>query len=315
MHYPVKTRYSAAFVLALTMALLAAPRAQQPPPAGATQPPQPPKPAAPTPAPGAPAPAAPAAPAPKVLVPVATNTVTANPDAFYGQAVTLTASVEQIHSKSAFSVDQRRVGGATLKGGPTDILVLVPTIQSPVDLKSYVTVMGEVVKFDPAEIAKKAKDYKIDLPPDAIAKYTGRPAVIATSVINEKFLDVAKRLPPPMTAEEEAFSKVMKGVAPAFAALRAGIDGSNVENATKNAAVLKQAFTDTEVFFKPKKPDATSWAVDARKHVESIQAAVTAGKWDEAKATAGTLQQACGNCHGAYRERFDDGSFRYKGSR
>ena len=150
MHYPVKTRYSAAFVLALTMALLAAPRAQQPPPAGATQPPQPPKPAAPTPAPGAPAPAAPAAPAPKVLVPVATNTVTANPDAFYGQAVTLTASVEQIHSKSAFSVDQRRVGGATLKGGPTDILVLVPTIQSPVDLKSYVTVMGEVVKFDPA---------------------------------------------------------------------------------------------------------------------------------------------------------------------
>jgi len=301
MHDPLKTRFGAAFVLALTIASLAAPRAQQPPPPAA-----PPKPATPA------APAAPAAPAPKVLVPVATNTVTANPDAFYGQAVTMTASVEQIHSKSAFSVDQRRVGNATLKGGPTDILVLVPTIQSPVDLKSYVTVLGEVVKFDPAEIAKKAKDYKLDLPADAVARYTGRPAVIATSVINEKFIDVAKRLPPPMTAEEEAFSKVMKGVAPAFAALRAGIDASNVENATKNAAVLKQAFTDTEAFFKPKKPDATSWAADARKHVESIQAAVTAGKWDEAKATAATLQQACGNCHGTYRERFDDGSFRYK---
>jgi hypothetical protein len=249
-------------------------------------------------------------------VPVATNTVTANPDAFYGQAVTLTASVEQIHSKSAFSVDQRRVGGATLKGGPTDILVLVPTIQSPVELKTYVTVMGEVVKFDPEEVAKKAKDYKIDLPPDLVAKFTGRPAVIATSVINEKFLDVAKRLPPPMNAEEEAFSKVMKQVAPAFAALRAGVDGSNVENATKNAAVLKQAFTDTEAFFKPKKPDATAWAAEARKHVESIQASVTAGKWDEAKATVGTLQTACGRCHGQYRERFDDGSFRYKsGSR
>jgi cytochrome c556 len=117
-----------------------------------------------------------------------------------------------------------------------------------------------------------------------------------------------------MTAEEEAFSKVMKQVAPAFAALRAGIDATNVENATKNTAVLKQAFTDTEAFFKPKKPDATAWAADARKHVESIQAAVAAGKWDEAKATAGTLQQACGQCHGQYRERFDDGSFRYKGS-
>ena len=91
--------------------------------------------------------------------------------------------------------------------------------------------------------------------------------------------------------------------------------GSRGVHGTEEATVLKQAFTDTEVFFKPKKPDATSWAVDARKHVESIQSAVTAGKWDEAKATAGTLQQACGNCHGAYRERFDDGSFRYKGSR
>jgi len=320
MHHPTHTRYGAAFVFALTMAALAAPRAQQPPATPA--PPQKPAPAAPAPpppaTPPATAPAAPAAPAPapKVLVPVATNTVTANPDAFYGQAVTLTASVEQIHSKSAFSVDQRRVGGATLKGGPTDILVLVPTIQSPVELKTYVTVMGEVVKFDPEEVAKKAKDYKIDLPPDLVAKFTGRPAVIATSVINEKFLDVAKRLPPPMNAEEEAFSKVMKQVAPAFAALRAGVDGSNVENATKNAAVLKQAFTDTEAFFKPKKPDATAWAAEARKHVESIQASVTAGKWDEAKATVGTLQTACGRCHGQYRERFDDGSFRYKsGSR
>jgi hypothetical protein len=307
MHHPANTRYGAAFALALTMAALAAPRAQQPPAPPAT----PPKPAPATP----PAPAAPAAPAPKVLVPVATNTVTANPEAFYGQAVTMTASVEQIHSKSAFTVDQRRVGDATLKGGPTDVLVLVPTIQSPVDLKTYVTVMGEVVKFDPVEIAKKAKDYKIDLPPEVAAKYTGRPAVIATSVINDKFLDVAKRLPPPMNAEEEAFAKVMKQVAPAFAALRAGIDGSNAENATKNAAVLKQAFIDTETFFKPKKPDATLWAADARKHVETIQAAVTAGKWDEAKTTAGTLQQSCAQCHGQYRERFDDGSYRYKSSR
>jgi hypothetical protein len=157
MHHPQHTRYGAAFVFALTMAALAAPRAQQPPATPA--PPQKPAPAAPATTPPATppaiAPAAPAAPAPapKVLVPVATNTVTANPDAFYGQAVTLTASVEQIHSKSAFSVDQRRVGGATLKGGPTDILVLVPTIQSPVELKTYVTVMGEVVKFDPEEVA------------------------------------------------------------------------------------------------------------------------------------------------------------------
>ena len=120
------------------------------------------------------------------------------------------------------------------------MLVLVPNIQRPVDLKSYVTVMGELMKFDPAEVAKKAKDYKIDLPPEAAAKYAGRPVLIATSVINDKFDDVAKRLPPPLNAEEEAFQKVMRAVGPAAAALRPAVDSSNAEVATKNAAILQK---------------------------------------------------------------------------
>src|SRR5438132_409197 len=80
--------------------------------------------------------------------------------------------------------------------------------------------------------------------PDVIAKYTGRPAMIATSVITEKFVDLAKRLPPPMTADEEALSKVMKQLPPAVAALRTAVDGSKTEDANKNAAVLKQGFAD-----------------------------------------------------------------------
>jgi cytochrome c553 len=43
-----------------------------------------------------------------------------------------------------------------------------------------------------------------------------------------------------------------------------------------------------------------------------VQAAITAGKWEEAKTHAATVAQACGQCHGVYRERFDDGSFRIK---
>jgi len=43
--------------------------------------------------------------------------------------------------------------------------------------------MGELVRFDPAEIAKKAKDYKIDLPPECAANLYGPAALIATSVI------------------------------------------------------------------------------------------------------------------------------------
>ncbi len=286
--------------LAFSVTAFATLLAQQPPATPAAQPAQPP------------AQQPPATPPPKPLIPVATNTVNANPDAYYGQGVTITAAVEQILSKSAFAVDQHRVGNAPAPPKPTDVLVLVPTLQSPVEPKAYVTVMGELVKFDPADVAKKAKDYKIDLPPDVIAKYTGRPAMIATSVITEKFVDLAKRLPPPMTADEEALSKVMKQLPPALAALRTGIDSSNVEGATKNAAMLKQGFTDTEAFWKPKKAEPTQWAHDARVKVEGIQTSIAAGKWEEAKTAAGTLQQACGTCHNTYRERFDDGSFRIK---
>lgn len=310
-------RHGASLVaVAMLMVLFVSLRAQQPPAA----PPTPSTtPVAPTTGPGSagsPAPtvvpAPPGAPPPKPLVPVATNTIAAYPDAFYGQSVTITASIEQIFNKSSFTVDQHRFGDAPAPEKPTDLLVLVPNIQRPVDLKSYVTVMGELMKFDPAAVAEKAKDYKVDLAPEVLAKYEGRPVLIATSVINDKFDDVVLRLPPPLNADEEAFQKVMRTVGPAAAALRPAVESSNAEVATKNAAILQKGFADTETFWKRKKAEPKRWAQNARKEVEALQAAIAASKWDEAKTHAATVAQACGQCHGVYRERFGDGSFRVK---
>lgn len=275
------------------------PPAQQPAPQQGSQPAQP---AAP--------PAQPATPAPpaKALVPVAASTLASNPDAFYGENVSLAAAVEQTLSRTAFSVDQDRT-----KATGKEVLILVPTIQSPVEPNTYVTVIGEVVKFDPAALGAKLKDYKLDLPPDAIAKYTGKPVILATNVIDVAGKDVAKRLPPPMTADEEALSKLMKQVASSNGALRKAIEGSDVKLAAENTATLKKMFTEVEAFWRSKrKSDATQWAQDARKLSENIERAAAAGKWDDVKAHAGTLGKACQTCHTAYRERFDDGSFRIK---
>jgi len=298
-----------AVALIALLALIATPHAQQRPAQQPTtqQPPaqQPPaqrppaQPPAAQPAPGTP---------PKPLVPLAASTVADNPDPYYGEYVTVTAAVDQILSRTSFSVDQ----DATKSTGK-DVLVIAPTMNGKVDQNAYVTVIGELVKFDPAEIAKKAKNYTLDLPPDAAAKYQGKPTVIATAVINSAFVDVAKRLPPPLNAEEEAYQKTMKKVGPAFAALRTAVDGSNAEKTAENTAILKQAFAETEAFWKAKgRPDALKWAQDARANVETIDKAAPAAKWDDAKAAAGTLGQSCQGCHGAYRERFDDGSFRIK---
>jgi len=287
----------------ILVALLAVAGAQQPPP------PQPPS--AQTP----PAmPAQPAGPPAKAFVPLAASTLAANPDAYYGENVTVTAAVEQTLSPSAFSVDQDKT-----KSTGKEVLVLAPTMVGigKVDPNTYVTVIGEVVRFDPAEIAKKLKGYTLDLAPDVAARFTGHPVVLATSVITVAGVDVAKRPPPPMTAEELALQKIMKQVAPASAALRGAVDQMNMPLVKENTTVLKQAFTQTEAFWKAKgKTDATQWAADARKDAEAVDAAVATGNWDQAKASAGTLNQKCATCHGAYRDRLDDGTFRIKpGSR
>jgi cytochrome c556 len=282
------------------------PGPQQPAPQQPAQQPQQPQPAAP-PAAGQP-PQQPAAPPQKALVPVAASTLAARPDAYYGEPVSLAGVVEQNLSATAFSVDQDKN-----KSTGKEVLVLAPKLQKQVDVNTYVTVIGEVVKFDPAAVAEKAKEYKLDLPPDIAAKFAGRPVIIATSVIDVAGNDVAKRLPPPMTADEEAFQKLMKQVGSSNGALRKAIEGSDAKVAAEHSATLKKTFAEVEAFWRARrKGDAVDLAQNARKQAEQIERAVAANKWDDVKSHAGTLGKSCQACHEAHRERFDDGSFRIK---
>lgn len=274
----MRTVVLAAFLTLLILSLAA--RAQQPPPGTPT----------------------------KSLVPVAASTLAAHPDRYYGEYVSLTGVVDQTLSKLTFSVDQDRA-----KSADKVVLVLAPRLNEPVNLNTYVTVIGEVVRFDPAEIPNKSKNHTLDLSPDVAEKYRGQPAILATSVVNAAGVDVAMRLPPPMTAEEEAYSKLMKQIGPANAGIRKAIEGTDTNLAKEHAAVLKQVFTQTEAFWKKKgKADAIGWAQEARKAIDAIDQAAVAGKWDEVKTSATAMGQTCNRCHSVYRERFDEGSFRIK---
>lgn len=251
---------------------------------------------------------APQAPAAKPLIPLAASTFAANPDTYVGENVTVTGAVEKTLSKTAFSIDQDKT-----KSTGKDVIVIAPTLQTAVDQNSYVTVIGEVVKLDPAEISKKAKNYTVDLAADVMEKYWGKPVVLATAVVNAAAVDIAKVPPPPMTADDIALSKIMKQVGPANTQLRTALDASNVDTAKQHVATLKQMFTEVEAFWKPKgKADAIQWAGDARKAVDSLEKAVAASKWDEAKTAAAALGGTCQQCHGAHRIRIDDGTYRIK---
>ena len=106
---------------------------------------------------------------PQALVPVAASTLAASPDQFVGMTVTLTAAVDQRYGGTAFSIDQDRA-----KSAGQDVLVLAPLLNAPVEPNAYVTVIGEVVRFDAADAAARMKDAMPVLGPEVVAKYRGR---------------------------------------------------------------------------------------------------------------------------------------------
>ena len=285
-----RMKVKAALVLLTTVSVVGM-QAQQPPPSTA---------------PGLPA--GRGARPPQALVPVAASTLAANPDSFLGMTVTLTAAVDQRYGGTAFTVDQDRA-----KSAGQDVLVLAPLLNAPVEPNAYVTVIGEVVKFDAAEAAARMKDAMPVLAPDVAVKYRGRAAIIATSVINAAMTDLAKRLPPPMSPEELALSKVMKQVGPGFTALRQSVTASNGADTAAQSAALKKLFEEAAAFWKIQaRPDAIQWTEDARLASDAVGTAAAKGDWDAVKAAVPKLQGACSSCHGLYRERLDDGSYRFK---
>ena len=242
------------------------------------------------------------------IVPVAASSVGAKPDQWIGEYVAMTGVVDATLGRMAFTVDQDKT-----KSGPDDILVLAHRMSDSVVPNTYVNVIGLLMKYDPADVAAKSKAHAQDLPADVVAKYKGRPVILATAVVNDKMLDLARFIPPAMTPEEEALSKAMKGVPAASGELRKGADGSNVEMATKNVASLTAAFTEAEAFMKKRgKMDAMKWAADARANVLAVEKAAKGAQWDAAKAAAAAIGGSCATCHTPYRERLEDGCFRFK---
>lgn len=314
---------SGALALALTATALVVAIAA----AGAQQPPQPPPPQTPTPqadqppgrggrggrggggdaAQGRGEAGRGAAPA-KPLVPLAASTLAANAAQYYGEYVTVTGTIEQSVSPLAFSIDQDKT-----KSTGKEVLVIPRRLNSPIDLNTYVTVIGDVVKFEELEAQAKAKNFTLNLPADAASKYAGKPVILATAVINAGMTDLAKFNPPPMTPEEAMLDKTMKTVGPTNAALRKALEGSSADQVKQNTQILTKAFTDVEAFWKARgKMDAVKFAQEARKASELAELAAVAGKWEDVKTHVNTLGQQCSSCHGIYRERGEDGSFYIK---
>jgi hypothetical protein len=246
--------------------------------------------------------------------PVATNMILEDPDAYFGKMVTVSAGLEEVLSKTAFVVDQRKALSATqVKALGHPLLVIAPYLSSPLDSRHYLLVRGQVMKFDAAAIAKAAPDYRLDLSAEASARYQGQPVLLALGVIDSTYTDVAKKPIPPPTATDLTLSAAMKIVSPASTALRTAAQDSKREVVAENATKLTSAFAQIAADFDGVgQSAAAARARDAGSQVASIEAAAAADNWEAAKSSATALNQACQNCHATFRERQDDGTYRFK---
>jgi hypothetical protein len=117
----------------------------------------------------------------------------------------------------------------------------------------------------------------------------------------------------PPTAPELAMTEAMKAISPSFTALRAAADEAKADVVAEQTAKLQPAFLRAETIWDDLgQSSASQWARDAQDQVAAIRLAATAGNWDTAKYAATRLNQLCANCHNTFRDRQDDGSFRFK---
>lgn len=247
-------------------------------------------------------------------LPVATNTVLENPDAYYGKQITISAGVARMVSKNAFLLDQWKAAGpnAVEPLGRT-VLVVAPYLTSALEHRHYLLVRGELLKFDTAAVARVSAQYKLDIAPDLWSEFHGQPMLLAVSVVNSTFTELAKKPIAPPTASELAMSDAMKTISPAFTALRAAADEGKSDLVAQQAAKLQPAFLKTEAIWDDLGQSAGGqWARDAQDQIATIQHTAAAGDWDRAKYAATKLNQLCANCHGTFRDPQDDGTFRMK---
>lgn len=243
------------------------------------------------------------------LVPVTASSLVQHPELYLNQSVSVYATVEQLLSATAFSLDQD-----AKKASLTDLLVIAPTLTAQPKPGAYMTVVGVVIKFDPAEIQKRSKGYAMDLAPNVMERYKDKVMVLASAVVDPGMVDLAKVIPKPMTPEEVTLSGIMKQFTPLVAELRKGADGSDKAVATTQAQTLGKLFADVKKVFETQKDltDAVGWATEATTLMASAEKAAAAGQFADVTASATKLTGLCQTCHAARRERLDDGTYRIK---
>jgi cytochrome c556 len=109
------------------------------------------------------------------------------------------------------------------------------------------------------------------------------------------------------------YDKIMKEVGATVALLRKSIEGQNAETTKEQAEKLETLFEDADDFWHSRNVhDAMGFADDAAEHADHIEDAADGKDFAKAAEHLKLLQATCANCHGKFRDKAPDGTFRIK---
>ena len=115
------------------------------------------------------------------------------------------------------------------------------------------------------------------------------------------------------TPEEQEYDKWMKTVQATMGSIRTNLQGQKKDETAQDAATLVATFKNVEKFWVArKKDDAVDFAKKAGAVAAEVETAAKAGDFEKAGTTLRGIAVFCTGCHTAYRERYDDGTFRAK---
>ena len=106
---------------------------------------------------------------PTAPVPVESGELDDHPDRYLGRMVTVRQRIDDVHSRSFFTLRD-------------DIVVIAPDLGRAVADDRYVTVTGEVMRFNVADIERRVRGYRVDVLPRDSDQFRDNLAIIATSV-------------------------------------------------------------------------------------------------------------------------------------
>ncbi|MBC7926848.1 MAG: cytochrome c [Bryobacteraceae bacterium] len=113
--------------------------------------------------------------------------------------------------------------------------------------------------------------------------------------------------------DEKEYQAWMKTTGATVGSLRKNLEAKNSEASAADATKLQEVFTQVHDFWMKKKVEnAAKFSTDAQSGFKEVGQLATASKFDEASASLKTTMGSCAGCHGTYREKATDGSWKIK---